>query len=290
MVCLVTAIKVVMRVVRTVAEVRESVSSWRDGKQHIAFVPTMGNLHPGHISLVEIARKIADKVVVSIFVNPRQFDDEEDFATYPQTASEDIQALRSATTDLVFMPPIDEVFSPAGFDIVSAGRLGNELCGKFRPGHFDGMATVVVRLFKIVRPHIAVFGRKDYQQLCIVKNLVRDFGFDIEIVDAPTIRMPQGLALSSRNSRLTSLQIQQASAVYRTLQGIAAGIRASDDAGTLIAQALDGLRKDGFRPEYIEVRKADTLSHVATMEERPLVILAAAWLGKARLIDNLTVE
>ncbi len=279
-----------MHVAKTVAEAQALTAPWRADDRRIAFIPTMGNLHPGHISLVEIAKKTADKVVVAIFINPRQFDNEEDFIAYPKTESEDLKALRAVATDMVFMPSVEEVYPPGGGEIVSAGALGKELCGKFRPGHFDGMATVVVRLFDIVRPHVTVFGRKDYQQLCIVKQLVKDRGYDIEVAEAPTVRTPQGLAMSSRNSRMTPAQIQRASVLCQTLQTIAAGIRGGDAIASLIEQATGALEKSGFRPEYIEVRDADTLSPVATTAARPLIILAAAWLGKARLIDNLLAE
>ena len=269
---------------------QSSLSSWRDAGQRIAFVPTMGNLHSGHLSLVKHAQELADRVVVSIFVNPRQFNNEEDFLTYPATESDDVTALQAVAVDSVFIPSVEEIFPSEGFEVISAGRLGGELCGAFRPGHFDGVLTVLVRLFKIVCPDIAVFGYKDYQQFCIVKNFFSSSEYGIEIVGAPTVRTEQGLALSSRNSRLTRAQMQQAPTLYCVLQNIASAIREGEDIAAAIKQGRDKLQKSGFRPEYIEVRRTDTLVPPATMDERPLVILAAAWLGKARLIDNLVLR
>ena len=281
-----------MQIARTIAAAQSSLAAWRAAGQRIALVPTMGGLHRGHLSLVEIARPLADKTVASIFVNPRQFDRKEDFDAYPRTEASDVEALQAAGVDLVLIPPADEIL-PAGLKTVSAGTLAAGLCGAFRPGHFDGVATVVVRLFEIVAPDLAVFGQKDYQQACIVRELAASLKLNVEIISAPTVRDPQGLALSSRNNHLTQEQQRRAPALYRTLCRLADAITGARDLSFVDAalqQARTDLRRAGLRPEYLEIRKGGNLAHPASVRERPLVILAAAWLGKTRLIDNVIVE
>jgi pantoate--beta-alanine ligase len=281
-----------METVTTTGAVRERVRQWRAGGARIAFVPTMGNLHTGHISLLAAARRGAPRFVASIFVNPMQFGPNEDFAHYPRTAAKDAKMLADAGCDLMFMPDAQEIY-PDGFERatrVEVPELSRILCGQFRPGHFEGVATVVAKLFNIVAPDIAVFGEKDYQQLTIIRRMVADMCYPIEIVAAPTVREADGLAMSSRNQYLTAAERKIAprlcvalqSAVRRLLSG-ERDFAAIERAGTLELEAA------GFQPEYFSIRAARDLSapHELTQE---LVVLAAARLGKARLIDNLKVR
>jgi pantoate--beta-alanine ligase len=269
------------------APMREELREWRIARLRIAFVPTMGNLHSGHISLIERARELADRVVASVFVNPTQFGPSEDYGAYPRTLERDAEFLKAAGTDVLFTPTIESIYpfgeTEAWVDVPS---LSGILCGAARPGHFRGVATVVARLFNHVAPDVAVFGEKDYQQLLLIRRMSADLGFPIEIVGAPTARDADGLALSSRNQYLTTDERSQASAVYRALQRVAAGVQSGEDVDKLTAAARAELVEHGFRPDYLEVRSADTLQPPAP-EEKELVALVAAWLGRARLIDNL---
>jgi len=269
------------------APMRELLREWRIARQRIAFVPTMGNLHEGHISLVERARGLADKVVASVFVNPTQFGPSEDYAAYPRTLERDAAFLTEAGCDVLFTPTIAAMYpygeTEAWVDVPS---LSGILCGAFRPGHFRGVATVVARLFNHVAPDLAVFGEKDFQQLLLIRRMTRDLGFPIEIVGAPTARDADGLALSSRNQYLTPEERRTAGTVYRVLRSVADAVAAGADAAEPVAAGLAELRGAGFRPDYLEVRSAETLQLPAA-GERDLVVLAAAWLGRARLIDNL---
>lgn len=269
------------------APMRELLREWRIARQRIAFVPTMGNLHEGHISLVERARGLADKVVASVFVNPTQFGPSEDYAAYPRTLERDAAFLTEAGCDVLFTPTIAAMYpfgeTEAWVDVPS---LSGILCGAFRPGHFRGVATVVARLFNHVAPDLAVFGEKDFQQLLLIRRMTRDLGFPIEIVGAPTARDADGLALSSRNQYLTPEERRTAGTVYRVLRSVADAVAAGADAAEPVATGLAELRGAGFRPDYLEVRSAETLQLPAA-GERDLVVLAAAWLGRARLIDNL---
>jgi pantoate--beta-alanine ligase len=269
------------------ALMRELLREWRIARQRIAFVPTMGNLHEGHISLVERARGLADKVVASVFVNPTQFGPSEDYAAYPRTLERDAAFLAEAGCDVLFTPTIAAMYpfgeTEAWVDVPS---LSGILCGAFRPGHFRGVATVVARLFNHVAPDVAVFGEKDFQQLLLIRRMTRDLGFPIEIVGAPTARDTDGLALSSRNQYLTSDERQTAGTVYRVLRSVAEAVAAGAEAVEPLAGGLAELRAAGFRPDYLEVRSAETLQPPGS-GERELVVLAAAWLGRARLIDNL---
>ncbi len=266
---------------------RELLREWRIQRLKIAFVPTMGNLHEGHISLIERARGLADKVVASVFVNPTQFGPSEDYAAYPRTLERDAGFLEAAGTDVLFTPTIASIYpygeTEAWVDVPS---LSGILCGAVRPGHFRGVATVVARLFNHVAPDVAVFGEKDFQQLLLIRRMTVDLGFPIEIVGAPTARDADGLALSSRNQYLTAEQRHRAGAIYRALQRVAAAVAVDGDIRGHTAAARAALEADGFRPDYVEVRSALTLQP-ASAEERDLVVLAAAWLGRARLIDNL---
>jgi pantoate--beta-alanine ligase len=278
-----------MRTVTTVAEVREHVSRWRDARERVVFVPTMGNLHAGHVSLIEAARRHGERFVASIFVNPMQFGPNEDFAHYPRTPAQDAQMLEAAGCDLMFMPDVGEIY-PNGADQatrVEVPGLSDILCGEFRPGHFEGVATIVAKLFHIVDPDVAIFGEKDYQQLTVIRRMVADLCLRVEIVGAPTVREADGVAMSSRNQYLDAGQRAVAPTIYRQLsQAVAAlrsGVRdyaAIESAGRA---ALDGA---GFRTDYFAVRDARTLAP-ARPDTTQFVVVTAARLGKARLIDNL---
>ena len=269
------------------APMREELREWRIARLRIPFVPTMGNLHAGHITLIDRARELADRVVASVFVNPTQFGPSEDYAAYPRTLERDAEFLKAAGTDVLFTPTIESIYpfgeTEAWVDVPS---LSGILCGAVRPGHFRGVATVVARLFNHVAPDVAVFGEKDYQQLLLIRRMSADLGFPIEIVGAPTARDADGLALSSRNQYLSPDERLQAGAIYRALQRVAAGVQAGDEVDQLTSAARADLVEQGFRPDYLEVRSAESLQLPAP-GERELVVLAAAWLGRARLIDNL---
>jgi pantoate--beta-alanine ligase len=276
----------------TVAELRKRIQRWRDINQKVALVPTMGNLHAGHIALVKHAQQLADRVVVSIFVNPMQFGPKEDFGAYPRTPDADRLQLAVAGTDLLFTPEVDEVY-PGGMDQVSRVEVpafDGILDGASRPGHFTGVATVVTKLFHMVQPDVAVFGEKDYQQLLVIRRMVRDLCLPVQIVGHPTLREPDGLAMSSRNQYLTKSERAQAPLLRRVLAEMGALLRdGSRDFSGLQAQAKRRLEEGGFKPDYVEVRNAETLAP-ATADDALLVVLAAAWLGKARLIDNLSMD
>jgi pantoate--beta-alanine ligase len=264
---------------------------WRRAGLHIAFVPTMGNLHYGHLTLVEAARKAGDRVVVSIFVNPTQFGPTEDYLTYPSTLEADYAKLEEMGVDLLFAPSVPEMY-PDGHHartVVQVPALSTMLCGEFRPGHFTGVATVVNKLFNIVQPDVAVFGTKDFQQLAVIRRMVRELSMPVEIVGAPIAREQDGLAMSSRNMYLGAKERKTAPLLYRLLgktrDAIAAGER---HFAVLEEAARNQLEAAGFRPDYYSVRRAEDLLP-PTDADRALVVLAAAWLGKARLIDNLEV-
>ncbi len=281
-----------MNTVKTVRELRAAVArARRDGKR-IAFVPTMGNLHSGHVTLVERAGQRADFVVTSIFVNPLQFGPSEDLAKYPRTLAADQDKLIEAGCHLLFTPDVEEMY-PEGMDgltRVAVPGVSEGLCGASRPGHFEGVATVVCKLFNMVQPDLAIFGEKDFQQLAVIRKLVRDLNMPIQIMGEPTERAEDGLALSSRNGYLTEAQRAVAPARYATQQETAAAIRSGQtDFPRLEKQAQTRLRKAGLKPDYLEVREALSL-RPASSEDRQLVILAAAFLGKTRLIDNLAFD
>ena len=276
----------------TVVELRKRVARWRAIEEKVALVPTMGNLHAGHIALVKQARKLADRVVVSIFVNPLQFGPKEDFAAYPRTLDADKLQLAVAGTDLLFTPEVDEVY-PGGMEQVSRVEVpafDGILDGASRPGHFTGVATVVAKLFNMVQPDVAVFGEKDYQQLLVIRRMAADLCMPVQVVGYPTVREADGLAMSSRNQYLTKAERAQAPLLRRVLSETGALLRdGSKDFADLQRQALRHLEEGGFRPDYVEVREADTLAPAGADDKR-LVVLAAAWLGKARLIDNLPLD
>jgi pantoate--beta-alanine ligase len=281
-----------MDTVTTTAEVRERVRQWRAAGERIAFVPTMGNLHFGHISLIEVARRVAARFVASIFVNPMQFGPNEDFAHYPRTAAKDAEMLAGAGCDLMFMPDAQEIY-PDGLERATrldVPELSRILCGQFRPGHFEGVATVVAKLFNIVTPDIAVFGEKDFQQLTIIRRMTADMCYPIEILAAPTVREADGLAMSSRNQYLTAAERQIAPRQYLALQSAVRRLAAGDADFAAIerAGALE-LTTAGFQSEYFAIREARNLGVPQTLSQE-LVVLAAARLGGARLIDNLKVR
>lgn len=281
-----------MQTVTTIAEVRSLVVAWRAAGSRVAFVPTMGNLHAGHIHLVSEARRHADKVVASIFVNPLQFGSSEDFTAYPRTLAADQEKLTAAGCDLLFAPGEREMY-PLGRDglsFVEVPGLSDILCGAFRPGHFRGVATVVSKLFHIVQPDVALFGEKDYQQLLVIRRMVRDLDMPVEIIGVPTVRETDGLAMSSRNGYLGADERKLATEVYATLQALAVQLRdGAYDYAALEAAAMARLEQAGFRPDYVSVRRAQDLA-LPQAGERQLVALVAARLGKTRLIDNLMID
>ncbi|HJU49632.1 MAG TPA: pantoate--beta-alanine ligase [Pseudogulbenkiania sp.] len=275
-----------MEVIRNIAELR----AWRRQAGKVAFVPTMGNLHEGHLALVKEARQRADKVVVSIFVNRLQFGQGEDFDAYPRTFDADCAKLREAGVDVLFFPLEQELYPRIRQDFnVEPPHIQNELCGAFRPGHFRGVATVVTKLFNIVQPDLACFGKKDYQQLHVIKTMVDDLNQPIEIVPVDTGRAEDGLALSSRNGYLGADERAEAPRLYRHLAAIRDRLLAGEqDYASLETAARQDLEAHGWRVDYVEVRQADTLE-IAHAGEKRLVVLAAARLGKTRLIDNVEV-
>ncbi len=279
-----------MLTVMTVAELRECVRRWRAQTNSIALVPTMGNLHAGHIQLVRHARAISDRVVVSIFVNPMQFGENEDYTRYPITHERDRAALLEADADLLFMPVVDEVYRDGlaqATQVVVPG-MNSILEGEFRPAHFDGVTTVVAKLFNMVQPDIAVFGEKDYQQLLIIRRMVEDLNIPVAIEAVATVREGDGLAMSSRNGYLSARERAQAPQLYQTLQDVRDLILQGDhDLAGIEQAAMVQLRKAGFEPQYVSIRCSADLSVPASRHDR-LVVLAAAMLGGTRLIDNIS--
>ncbi|HJY35957.1 MAG TPA: pantoate--beta-alanine ligase [Steroidobacteraceae bacterium] len=278
-----------MKDVARPSELRAIVSAWRRAGERVAFVPTMGNLHAGHGSLVGRASELADRVIVSIFVNPLQFGPNEDFAAYPRTPEEDRRILESLDVDLLFAPEVADIY-PRGQEStarVHVPMVEDILCGAFRPGHFMGVATVVTKLLNIVQPDVAVFGEKDYQQLLIIRRAALDLCMPVEIVGVPTTREPDGLAMSSRNRYLSAAERAVAPAIHTELQRARAAIESDATDLTAIAQrGSEALRQAGFRPDYFEIRDAATLEE-PNAQSRDLVVLTAARIGRARLIDNV---
>jgi pantoate--beta-alanine ligase len=280
-----------METVTTISAVRERVRAWRAAGARIAFVPTMGNLHAGHVSLIEAARRHGERFVASIFVNPMQFGPNEDFAHYPRTPREDERMLSAAGCDLMFMPDVNEIY-PHGSERASrieVPGLSRILEGEFRPGHFEGVATVVAKLFHIVEPDVAVFGEKDFQQLAVIRRMVEDLCLAVAIVSAPTVRDANGLAMSSRNQYLTDAERRIAPRIYATLQAAAQRLLSGDSEFTSIERSgFKALEDAGFRPDYFAVRSAADLGP-PSLEVRELVVLTAARLSRARLIDNVRI-
>ena len=281
-----------MLTIETLPLLRQQIRRLRMEGKRVALVPTMGNLHDGHMKLVDEAKARADVVVVSIFVNPMQFDRPEDLARYPRTLQEDCEKLNKRKVDLVFAPSVKEIY-PNGTEThtyVDVPGLSTMLEGASRPGHFRGVSTIVSKLFNLVQPDIACFGEKDFQQLALIRKMVADMGFDIEIVGVPIMRAKDGLALSSRNGYLTAEQRKIAPGLYKVLSSIADKLQAGErDLDEIITIAGQELNEKGFRADDIQIRDADTLLEVSENSKRA-VILVAAWLGDARLIDNKIVE
>jgi len=277
--------------VTTIAAVREHVRAWHRAGLKVAFVPTMGNLHAGHVSLIEAARRHGERFVASIFVNPMQFGPNEDFAHYPRTPKEDAGMLAAAGCSLMFMPEVTEIY-PHGSERatrVEVPGLSRILEGEFRPGHMEGVSTVVAKLFHIVDPDVAVFGEKDFQQLTVIRRMVAELRMPVEIVGAPTVRDADGLAMSSRNQYLTASERALAPKIYATLEAAAQRLRSGEtDYSSIERSSVLALESAGFRPDYFSIRQAADLTLPAP-EARDLVVLVAARLGRARLIDNVQV-
>jgi pantoate--beta-alanine ligase len=281
-----------MDTVTTISAVREHVRRWRNEGRRVAFVPTMGNLHAGHMSLIEAARSHGDRFVASIFVNPMQFGPNEDYAQYPRTPQQDESMLAAAGCNLMFMPDVGSIY-PNGseratrVDVPSLSRI---LDGEFRPGHFEGVSTIVATLLHIVEPDVAVFGEKDFQQLTIVRRMVADLCLPVEIVGAPTVRDSDGLAMSSRNQYLSGAERQVAPRIYQTLLVAANRLQAGDtEFASIERTGVEALEKAGMKPDYFSIRRAQDLG-TPQSDTKHLVVLTAARLGKARLIDNVQVR
>lgn len=279
-----------MQLIKTISELRKLVKSYKNNNEVVAFVPTMGNLHAGHLDLVNRALSKADKAIVSIFVNPTQFEKADDLEAYPRTMDEDLAQLESLGVAIVFSPESSEMYPHGGLvtevDIPKISQLHE---GASRPGHFRGVATVVCKLFNIVAPDIAIFGQKDFQQLSLIRQMVSDLDMPIEIIGAPTIREADGLAMSSRNSRLSAEQRDLAPNLYRVLSQLEKQVVEGSDYVQAQNQATRELSGLGFKPDYVRVCNANTLQQ-ASERDQDLVILAAAHLGDVRLIDNLQVK
>ena len=275
--------------VRTVADLRKRVAAWRGAGETVGLVPTMGALHAGHLSLVRIARRQATRVVATIFVNPKQFAPDEDFATYPRTEAADAAKLASERVDLLFAPGVEEMYPAGNSARVSVDGLGDILEGACRPGFFTGVATVVLKLLMQAQADVAVFGEKDYQQLQVIRRLVDDLNVPVRILGAPTVREPDGLAMSSRNAYLAADERPRAAVLYRALSHVAVEVRAGRDAAAALARARALLVDAGFaRIDYMDLSDAETLQP-SPAAGRPARVLGAAWLGATRLIDNLAV-
>ena len=283
-------------IVRTVKALRARVSGWHSAGERVALVPTMGALHAGHIALVMAGRRHAQRVVVSIFVNPTQFAPSEDLSRYPRTFAADRAKLTDARADLIFAPTVPEMY-PDGFatTVSLTGPAAAGLEDAFRPTHFPGVATVVCKLFTQCRPDLALFGEKDYQQLQVVTHMTRDLDLGVRIIGVPTVREPDGLAMSSRNRFLTPVERQTALVLHRQMQGAATAIRAGTEPETALSAARFAIAEAGFALDYLELREAGTLAPVNTKEgfaslaTRPLRLLVAASIGTTRLIDNIGV-
>ena len=273
-----------MHVIHTAAELRAALK----GRADIAFVPTMGNLHAGHVSLVELAKQRGQPVVASILINPLQFGAGEDFERYPRTLDADCEKLAAGGCDMVFAPDVSEIYPvPQTYTVQPPAGLASDLCGAFRPGHFSGVATVVMKLFNLVQPRTAVFGKKDFQQLFMIREMVRQFNLPVDIIAGDTLRESDGLAMSSRNGYLSPVERAQAPGLYRELAALVERLSLGDaDFDVLTATASRRLKMAGWNVDYVEVRDAETLRAVSA-SARHYVVLGAAWLGRTRLIDNI---
>jgi pantoate--beta-alanine ligase len=279
------------KISKTVSALRRSLAQWRDAGETIALVPTMGALHEGHISLVRLARRRADRVVVSIFVNPAQFAPSEDFSTYPRTFDTDVALLAREKADLVWAPQSVAVMYPEGFAtrIVPDGAAAAGLEDRFRPDFFKGVATVVAKLFTQTMPDIAVFGQKDYQQLQVVTRMARDLDLPLRVIGAPTVREKDGLAMSSRNVYLSADERAQAPLLHRVLKLCADKIAKGRSVATIVSEGREAIERGGFALDYLEARHAETLAPIGSVKDGPVRLLVAAKLGTTRLIDNIGV-
>ena len=282
---------VLVKICRTIEEMRTACRAARRGQRRLGFVPTMGALHAGHISLVRAARRQCDAVAVSIFVNPTQFGPKEDFSKYPRTFERDCETLEAEGVAILFAPSTEEMYRPGSTTFVAVEGLSEKLCGRSRPGHFRGVATVVAKLFNIVEPGLAFFGQKDAAQAVIVRRMVRDLDLDVEIVVCPIVREPDGLALSSRNAYLDPQQRQQATVLYRSLMRVQAlADRGESDSARLIAAALEVFEQEpAVRLDYFEIVDRETLDPVVNTSQGALVAVAA-FVGSTRLIDNIVLH
>jgi len=280
-----------MNILNSIDALRAQIGIWRKNGERIAFVPTMGNLHNGHLRLVDVAKSKADRVIASIFVNPMQFGKNEDLASYPRTLDDDIAGLTAHGADAVFTPTPDIMY-PRGLDVqtfVEVPLLGDLHCGASRTGHFRGVSTIVCKLFNLVQPDIACFGQKDYQQLAIIRQMVTDLSMPVEIIGVATERAADGLALSSRNGYLSADQRAIAPTMYQLLLQLRAAITSGNHDYRALEQTMKQQLLDaGFRPDYVDISDITTLT-LAESQQQKKVILAAAWLGSTRLIDNLEV-
>jgi len=280
-----------MELIKTISQMKKISSKWKKEGQKIAFVPTMGFLHEGHLALVRKARELGDKLVVSIFVNPLQFGPKEDFRDYPRDLERDLSLLEKEETDVVFAPSAEEMYSPDFQTYVEVTKLTQSLCGAFRPGHFKGVTTVVLKLFNIVKPDIAIFGEKDYQQLQVIKQMVKDLNLDVEIVGHPTVREKDGLAMSSRNTYLSSLERNSALCLYKALLLAEKLVKEGEKNPQKIKKQLENFIH-GFpftKVQYIELVDPQTLEPVKIID-KPVLCALAVYVGKARLIDNKIIN
>lgn len=277
-------------IVRTKADLRARVRYWRDQGLNVAFVPTMGALHEGHLTLVRAGLEVAERVVASVFVNPTQFGPNEDFSRYPRQEEQDSALLAGAGCHLLYAPSVEEMYPPGFATRIGVSGVSEGLCGEVRPGHFDGVATVVTKLLLQVQPHVALFGEKDWQQLAVIRRLVRDLDVPVDVVGVPTVREADGLAKSSRNAYLSAPERAIAPVLYQVLNHIAEGLRQGGSPADLCAQGRARILDAGFvSVDYLEARDADGLEPLERLD-RPARILVAARLAGARLIDNLAVE
>jgi len=277
-------------ILRSVASLRVQVAQWRKAGHRVAFVPTMGALHDGHLSLVKAGLAEADRVLVSIFVNPTQFGPNEDFAAYPRTEEADVAKLEGAGAHAVYAPSVEEMYPAGAATTVHVAGVTDGLCGDFRPGHFDGVATVVTKLLNQAQPDVALFGEKDFQQLQVIRRLARDLDIPVAIRGVPTLREADGLAMSSRNAYLSPQERATAPVLHRTLTGAAALLQGGAEAAPILKDGIAAILAAGFGSvDYLELRAAEDLAPLARLD-RPARLIVAARLGKARLIDNIPVN
>jgi len=271
-------------------ELVSQVRAWRKNQARVAFVPTMGNLHAGHLHLVSEAKKHADKVIVSIFVNPTQFGENEDFADYPRTEKRDCELLVEQGCDAVFLPNVETIYSQNAQTTVSVAQIAKNYCGNSRAGHFDGVATVVCKLFNIIQPDVALFGLKDFQQFCVIQTLVRDLHLPIELIGIPTVRETDRLAMSSRNGYLSTAEREIAPKLYQILQTARTNFLTGQKINEVENQAIADLTTAGFNVDYLKIARQADLQFASENDDQDLIILTAAKLGKTRLIDNIIIK